>query len=60
MLLHFSRKSSLFNRLYVQNGLADFDFFWLKLLMMIAFQDMLRAIQNFLYFNSVPPKNGLW
>jgi len=26
-----------------------------------AFQDMLRAIQNFLYFsNPVPPKNGLW
>jgi len=26
-----------------------------------AFQDMLRAIQNFLYFNSsVSPDNGLW
>ena len=58
-LFHFSRKlSSLFDLVWLDR--------FLFLLAQItrddaAFQDMLRAVQNFLYFSSsVPPKNRLW
>ena len=42
-----------------QNSLTNFYFFRLKLLVAV-FQDMLRVIQNFLYFSSSVPENGLW
>jgi len=60
-IIYFSRKSSLFDHLHVQNGLTDFYFFWFKLFVaMPPFRICYDAIQNFLYFSSSVPENGLW
>ena len=61
-VISFFTKIIIFRLLVRPERLIDFYFFRLKLSAHsdATFQNMLRAIQNFLYFsNSIPPENGL-
>ena len=53
-LLNFLWNTSIFDHLYVQNSLTDFIFFLIQITRGdVAFQDMQRAFQKFLYFKKI-------